>query len=271
MKSGVKHRSSLPGRVLALLLVGCSLLPWTTRAAYISEIDRASVAGQAIELSQVDPLHDYSLLILDANPYSPSAFGRVLDVVSLPAGVGLGGVALITDAPWQDEPTRSRPLEDLSVRSGATSLNLLFDRLLVVVEGRSNLQLLQNPVSDPIARATYQATTTTDWLVLGQSGLDALYARSGHDLDAINDALGIDLPARLIDKAAGRVVARTNAPGLPMDKDVFFSGDPNASQQFEVGDELLYTATLGLNNLPLQTQVPEPAGSVTLGLVAWMT
>lgn len=240
-----------------------------SKAAYISEIDLGGVdapAGQGIELSGVGANDDISLLIIDANANSTTAFGQVLDVIYLPAGSALGGVAMVTDSTWPGDSNRSLVLDGLASASGSDTLNLLFSRLLVVMQGTSTTKRFDRPLTDSAAALRYDANAVTDWLVLGDDRLLSGYQTKGHDVAQINNTLGIDLLTRLVDKDLGRVVARTNEPGQAIDMDRFFQGDPDETTQlFSSGPHLAYAYTPGQANLPLITTAPEPASLLILG------
>lgn len=247
----------------------CLTLMGPAQAAFISEIDLGSPtspAGQGVELSQVDPASDYTLLIMNADATSPFAFGMVLDVIHLPAGSGLAGVVMVTDAPWPDNTASTIPIA--STDASGSSLSLSQTRLLVVMEGDSLVKRFDNPTgTDAAAIARYDAAAVTDWLVLGHGDLASNYQNAGHDIDNINSKLGIDLLGRLIDKDDVSVIGRTNAPDQPMDMDVFFAGTPDAARQFDVAGGYRYTYTPGMSNLPL-TQLPEPGSLATLAIAA---
>ena len=268
MPTGSNHLPTLRLRSALALLVCVSLI-WTSHAAYISEIDLGgphSPAGQGIELSQVDPASDYTLLIMTADATSTAAFGLVLDTIYLPAGSGRGGVAMVTDQPWPGDGTATIPLA--STGASNSSLPLNHSRLLVLMQGQSAVRQLDNPASeDPAAAARYDALAVADWLVLGHGDLASDYQNTGHDIAVINTRLGIDLLSRIVDKDGGSVIGRTNAPAQVLEMDTFFVGTPDTARQFEVAGEFLYTYTPGAANLPL-TQLPEPGSFAALAILA---
>jgi hypothetical protein len=227
-------------------------------AAYVSEIDFASPAGRGIELSNVDPASDYTLLFMSASP-SSSLFGLVLDTLKVPAGTGRAGVAMVTDSSWPGQSTLTAPLADVPLVSADPTLPLAGDVLLVVLAGRSDVVRFNNPVTDPLAASRYDRAAVTDWLVLNTVDQSGAYA-SALDVATVNAALGIDLLSRRVDANAGRVLGRTSAPGQLIDMDTFYAGDPDpTSMQFEIpGSTLVYTYTPGMSNLPLIERVPEP-------------
>lgn len=227
-------------------------------AAYISEIDLGGPAGRGIEFSAVSPSLDYTLLIIDANPYSTSAFGTVLDVIHLPAGSGRAGVAMVTELAWPDNTALTQTLASLAPASGSSLLNFDFARLLVVMQGFSSVKRFDRPLVDAAAQSRYASSTPTDYLVLADGNPQPLYLSRGHDISQINAGLGIDLLGRLVDKNAGQVIARTGLPGQPVEMDVFFAGNPDAARQFEVATDYVYTYTPSMNNLPLTALAPEP-------------
>lgn len=244
----------------------------SVQAAYVSEIDLGGPAGQGIELSQVKPASDYTMLFINASPTSTFLFGMVMDVLHLPAGTGRAGVAMVTDSAWPSAPSLTTPRSSLALESGDATLPLFDHLLLVVMEGRSDVNRFMNPLSDAAANTAYDETAVTDWLVLSKGDQSASY-ESKSDLDDINAELGIDLLARLVETDAGRVIARSNEPGQDIDMDTFYSGDPDpTSRQFGIGNEWVYTYTPGMNNLPLAAHLPEPNTLaifvLSLGLVA---
>ncbi|MEM6506162.1 MAG: PEP-CTERM sorting domain-containing protein [Planctomycetota bacterium] len=253
-----------------LVLVGVLLVALPHRAAYISEIDLGgteSPAGQGIEFSQVDPATDYTLLILDANPFSASAFGKVLDVIHLPAGIGLAGVAMVTDLPWPDNTASTTTLGSLSPQSGSGTLLFNFSKLLILMNGESSVMADDRPLgSDAAAQARYDKAAVLDWLVLSDADPAPLYQSRGHDIGDINTTLGIDLLARIVDTDAGRVVGRTNLPGQQLDMQVFFQGDPDTTRQFAIDEQKVYTYTPSQANLPVTVQVPEPTSLLLMAL-----
>lgn len=258
----------MAGCVKAALACFCFFCVWTpglARAAYISEIDLGGPAGQGVELSQLDPASDYSVLFMSASPTSSSLFGMVLDVLHVPAGTGRAGVAMVTDVDWPGDSALTTPLDAMPLSSGDDALPLMDHLLLVVMQGRTGLERLNNPMSDSEAKARYDATPVSDWLVLSRGDQDGVY-EANHDIANINAKLGIDLLARLIDTEDGRVLGRTHAPDQTIDMDTFFVGNPDpVSNQFDVDESLIYTYTPGLSRLPL-AQTPEPGTLVMLGV-----
>lgn len=253
---GVIHKfaSQSVGFLCRPLLVCFICLPaLPTGAGYISEIDLAGPAGGAVEVSQMLPASDYTLLMVDANPFSPASFGVVMGVVHLPAGTGQGGLSMVSDTAWPGQPTLTQPLATLESQSANGTLDLRFARLLVLMQGRFEIDLSDRLVNDPEPATPYDPLAVTDWLVVGNgSGQAAQYQNSGHDLPGINSALGIDLLSRLVDRSAGRVIGRTHPVGQAIDLETFYVGDPDATfQQFSVGAQENYTFTPGLENLPL--------------------
>lgn len=240
----------------------------SARAAFISEIDLGGPAGNAVELSDIDPGRDYSLLVIDANPYSVSNFGLVLGVVHLPAGSTPRSVAMLSESAWPGQPGRTTPLDSLSSPPTPGGFNMQYARLLVVMDGLTDAVYLDRPLAAAHDRSRYDASAVTDWVVFGSGDLSLRYQSNGHDIDAINTTLGIDLLERIADRDAGRVIGRANRPGQVMEMDRFFVGDPDARNQFNAGDGFFYNYTPGESNLTLSTiPIPEPA---TLGLFAFV-
>lgn len=262
-----EHQSGRGLANLCLWLSGCLLLAFTSlsaRAAYISEIDLDGPAGQGIELSNVDPATDTTLVFINASPTSTFLFGLVIDVLHIPAGTGRAGVAMVTDNIWASDPSLTTSLASLPLESGDPSLPMIDHLLLVVMQGRSDVMQFDRPLSDAAADARYDESTVTDWLVLS-TGDQATNYEENHNVASINTALGIDLLSRLVDKHAGRIIGRTNEPDQPIEMDTFFMGDPDPiSQQFEVAGDRVYTYTPGMSSLPLH--LPEPNSLITLGL-----
>ena len=263
MLTGIHHAAC---RALArsyFTLLCALLVTGHTRAAYISEIDLGtSVAGQGIEFSQFGSATEHTLLIMEAGPTS-NDFGRVYEVIHLPASIGLADVAMVTDSPWPDNTAHTTTLDSLDKAvSTTTTLPLNNSRLLVLMEGRSTLGFFTNPVSDSAATATYNQTTVTDWLVLTNGDQKAQYQAS-QDITAINTALSINLLNRIVDKDAGQVIARAILPDAhpedPIDLDTLYAGTPDAtSRQFDLPDDgYVYTYTPSMTNLPL-SHMPEP-------------
>lgn len=235
---------------------------------FISEIELGGPAGNAVELSQLDPSKDHSLLILDANPFTPSNFGTVLGVVHLAAGSTPHSVAMLSESAWPGEPGRTIPLSSLSSPATPAQLNLQFARLLVVMEGQTDVAYLDRPLAAAQDAARYDASAVSDWVVFGSGDLASQYQSNGHDIDAINATLGIDLLSRIADRDDGRVIGRANLPRQPIDMDSLFVGDPDAYNQFKPTHAFRYTYTPGESNLalaPVMVRIPEPT---TLGLFA---
>lgn len=248
----------------------CMWAPGLARAAYISEIDLGGPAGQGVELSQVDPASDYSVLFINASPTSSFLFGMVLDVLHVPAGTGRAGVAMVTDVDWPGDSPLTTPLGAMPLSSGDDALPLIDHLLLVVMERRTALERLNNPMSDTAAKARYDATPVSDWLVLSPGDQSGTY-QANQDIANINAKLGIDLLARLIDTDDGRVIGRTHAPNQTIDMDTFFVGNPDpVSNQFDVDESLAYTYTPGVSGLPL-AQTPEPGTLMMLGYIVGLT
>lgn len=234
-------------------------------AAFISELDQGGPAGRGIELTGLDPDAGATLLFIDANPYLPQAFGKVLDTLHLPGSVGVGGVAMATESDWPGRDAAFVTLDAVAPASGDDELNLFQSRLIVVMQGQSDVRRLDEPLKSAQAAGRYDPAAVTDWLVLGDGDLSGLYASRGHDIDHINQTLGIALLDRLVDKDAGRVVGRTFPPGEEIDMDRFFVGAPGDDGRFAVDAQHDYFYTPGYGNLPLLEAVPEPS---TLGLLA---
>lgn len=247
--------------VLAALSGGLGL---PAGAAYISEIDRGGPGGRGIELMGLDPDAGATLLFIDANPYLPQAFGKVLDTLYVPGSVGVGGVAMVTESAWPGRDAAFVTLDQAAPASGDDELNLFQNRLLVVMNGQSRVQRLDQPLASDPAAARYDPTAVTDWLVLGGGGLAGLYRSRGHDIDLINQALGVSLLDRLVDKDAGRVVGRTHAPGQEVDMDTFFVGAPGDDGRFAVDVQHDYVYTPGFGNWPLLAAAPEPSALALL-------
>lgn len=260
------------GRAAVLVCALCVAV--SSHAAYISEIDLggpAAPAGQGIELSQFGSAADHTLLIIDANPTSPSAFGLVLDVIHLPASIGLADVAMVTEQNWPDSTAQTTTLASLNPASGDATFEFNNTRLLVVMQGLSPVKRIDNPLKDAASATRYTAAAVSDWLVLGSGDIATDYQSNGHDIVDINATFGIDLLSRTVDKDLGRIVGRTYLPGDPLDMDSFFVGDPDeTSRQFDVTGGYRYTYTPSASNLPL-SQVPEPSSLaalvVAMGLV----
>ncbi len=245
----------------------CLLLAGPARAAFISEIDLSSPAGRAIEFSDLDPATDYTLLIIDANAFSPANFGRVRGVVTLPAGIGVTEVVMVSDSVWPGDPGRTTPMSALSPPPDPGTLALDFSRLLVLLEGTHGIARSTDLLPDGGEPPLYDADDVSDWLVLGDGAVGPMYQDNGHDIDQINTTLGIDLLSRLVDKNAGPVIGRTKHPGEAIDLDVFFSGEPDAFGKFPVGPNFNYRYTPGLRNTPIESVgVPEPGAALVLGL-----
>lgn len=254
-------------------LLPCAvLLGLPVSAAYISEIDLGgptSPAGQGIELSQFDSAH--TLLIMEAGATS-SMFGLVLDVIHLPASIGRADVAMITDVAWPDNTAVTTPLASLSPAPINATLPLSNTRLLIVMQGQSDVRWLDNPLStDAAAAARYDKNAVTDWLVLTQ-GESAATFQTNQDVATIDATLGIDLLSRLVDKGAGRVIGRTvmqdAAPGTGVDMDTFYVGTPDdTTRQFDVPGGYHYTYTPSMANLPL-SNLPEPNTLAIFALAA---
>lgn len=268
MKSGKKQPLQI-GSCTALAVLACLvLLADTTQAAYISEIDLGGPAGQGIELSQFDSAASHTLLIIDANPTS---FGRVFDVIHLPASIGLAGVAMVTETPWPDTTAHTTTLASLNPALGDDKFAFNGTRLLVVMQGQSEVEFLDNPLSDAQSATNYVQSDVVDWLVLTDGDPATLY-QARADIADINAAFGIDLLSRVVSKSDGRVIGRTNVLENPLDMDVFFVGDPDpdTGQQFDVPGGYRYTYTPSMSNLPL-SQAPEPSSlallALTLGVV----
>lgn len=251
---------------LAIAWIGLFIAASQARSAYVSEIDFGGPGRQGIELSQVDPTQDYTLLFMSASPTSSFLFGMVLDVLHVPAGAGRAGVAMVTDGVWSSDPALTTPLDTLPLASGNVALPLIDHLLLVVMQGRSNLERFNNPLSQGLAKARYDTTLMTDWLVLSRGDQVSAYGKA-HDVDRINAELGIDLFARLVDKGAGRIIGRTHQSGQAIDMDTFYVGQPDpVSKQFDVDESLAYTYTPGFAGLPLVRHSPEPSTLVMLSL-----
>ncbi|XAM00867.1 PEP-CTERM sorting domain-containing protein [Phycisphaeraceae bacterium D3-23] len=252
---------------LPALLLAASACAAPGHAAYISEVFQSGPAGQGIELSGIDPAQGATLAILDGSRFSTSGFGRVLELIHLPADPGGPPVVLITDMAWPDASVQPIPLADVPHASSQTTLALggsLLDRLLVVFDGETDLLLDDNPVNTSDAQMRYDASTVTDWLAIGPGDLSSGYGSSPHNIAGINSALGIDLLARTADRQAGQVIARANTPGQALDLDVLYVGDPDVTGHFDAGGSLVYRTTPGHANLPLLHPAPEPGSAAVL-------
>ncbi|MFI4861206.1 MAG: hypothetical protein ACIAXF_11045 [Phycisphaerales bacterium JB063] len=259
-----------PALLLAATLGGAG----QAHAAYISEIYQSGPAGQAIEISSVDPAQGVTLAILNGSRYDPHGFGMVLEVIHIPVNTSTLGdprVVLITDLPWPDASVQATPLTEIDNASSHDALPLgtsIFDRLLLVFDGHADLRLGENPVNDSLPAARYDADALTDWLAIGPSNLAASYLGSTLDIDAVNATLGIDLLSRIVDRQTGQVIARAQLPGVPLDMDVFYAGNPDANSRFDVAGGLSYRTTPGTANLPLFVNpAPEP-GSLSVLLAS---
>ena len=243
-----------------------TLLAGTVRAAYISELDLGGPAGKGIELSNVDPDTDYTVLFMSASPTSTFLFGLVLDVLHVPAAAGRAGVAMVTDTPWPGQPTLTVPLNSLGLASGDESLPLNNDLLLVVMSGPTDLARFNNPVTDSVAGLRYDEAAVTDWLVLSSQDNSATY-ESNFDVSAVNAELGIDLLRRLVVTTDAEVIGRANLPNESIDMDTFYAGEPDeVSRQFDVDGQYVYTYTPGMSNLPLAAHLPEPGSLLVLAV-----
>ena len=218
-------------------------------AAFISEIDLDSPAGRAVEVSQMQPGSDYTLVVMEANPFSTALFGTVLGVVPLADGLGSGGVAMVSDSAWPGGAVPTVPLASLSPASATATLNLSYKRLLVLLRGQVGVNLLDRPVTQASA---YDSAAVEDWLVMGDGLTGQAYVSGGHDIGQINTALGIDLLARVVDTNAGSVIGRSWLAGEDYDLSLCHVGEPNEANQFDAAlDGYLYTYTPGVSNLPL--------------------
>lgn len=250
-----------------VVLACAMLLAGSARAAFISEIDFGGPAGQGIELSGVFPDKDYTIVFMSASPTSNSLFGMVIDTLYVPAGTGRAGVALLTDTPWPNQPLLAASLASVPLQSGHSQLPLINDLLMVVMDGQTDLQRFNNPVTDPVAAARYDETLVTDWLVLSAGDQSSTY-QNNFDISAVNANLGIDLLSRLFDRGGGSVLARARYPGEVIDMDTFVAGDPDpVSARFDVDNgAYTYKYTPGLDNLPLAVHLPEPGSLMVLGI-----
>lgn len=240
-------------------------------AAIISELFLDGPAGQALELTGIDDAQGATLAILDGSRHDSAGFAKVLDVVHLQPGQGWSPVVLLTDNAWPESSVPATPVAGLSPASGATTLNFglsFHDRILVVFDGISPIQVNDQPRTDPLASARFNTSGATDWLVFGGAGLAQAYDAKYDDaaLADINAALGIDLLARTADRSAGTVFARTHTQGQPTDLGTTYVGTPDANGRFDVGGGLAYRTTPGLANVPLVDTVPEPGTLAALAL-----
>ena len=243
----------------------------TAKAATISEVFLSGPAGQALELTGVDDAQGATLAIHNGSRIDPNGFGQVLDIVHLPQGGGWNPVVLITDSAWPGGTVPTTLTDDVNLDPLRTTLNFGgtgFDRLFVVFDGATTLQLGDNPTRGGVAADRYDATAVTDWLALGPTGLAGAYDAQYTDLELaeLNTALGIDLLTRTAERSAGSVFARTNAPGQPLDPDTTFVGNPDANGRFLVGPGLAYRTTPGVANVPLIEVLPEPGSATALVL-----
>ena len=248
----------------------------TAKAATISELFLTGPAGQALELTGVDDAQGATLAILNGSRIDPNGFGQVLDIVHLPQGGGWSPVVLITDSAWPGGTVPTTLTDDVNLDPLRTTLNFGgadFDRLLVVFNGDTALQLGDNPTRGGVAADRYDAAAVTDWLAFGPTGIADAYDAQYTDLELteLNTALGIDLLARTADRSNGSVFARTNAPGQPLDPDVTFVGSPDGNGRFTAGPGLAYRTTPGVANVPLVEVLPEPgsATALVLGGLFW--
>ncbi|MEM9415580.1 MAG: PEP-CTERM sorting domain-containing protein [Planctomycetota bacterium] len=265
------HQQAIP-RITHLLLAA-ALCAGPAHAAYISEVFQSGPAGQAIELTGVDPAQGATLAILNGSRYDTNGFGQVLELIHLPASTATPPVVMISDQPWPDASIQTTPLASSTHASALTTLALggsLFDRLLIVFEGGTDLLLGDNPARDTNTQARYNTDAVTDWLAIGPGNLATGYATSSHNIAGINSALGIDLLARTADRQAGQVIARAHAPGDSLDLDVFYVGDPDDTGRFDAGEGMTYRTTPGTANLPLIHPAPEPGSAVLVLLGAAM-
>jgi len=250
-------------RVVLSAVLLCGLGSTTSSgAAYISELFQSGPAGQAVEITGIGST-GATLAIIDAGRFNPSGFGRVLEVLHLEAGM-TGPVALISDQAWPNNQVDAIPFATLGPASSNPTLNLGFDRLLVVFDGQVGVQLNDNPLTTQTAADRFETQAVGDWLAIGAGDLGAAYqANAGFNLATINQTLGIDLLARIADRDGGSVIARTNAPGQPLDLGTAFVGEPDGNGRFDVGGGFAYRTTPGVANLPL-IPVPEPSAGLLL-------
>ena len=248
MKRVERHRVACCCRLIGLAIAG-SLYAGSARGAFISEIDLASPAGRAIEVSQMDDPAGYTLVIMDGNPFSTAPFGTVLGVVPLSAGLGEDGLVMVSDQDWPGGAVTTVPLASLSPASATGTLNLYFNRLLVLLRGQVDVNLLDRPVTQ---NSAYDSSAVEDWLVLGSGLSSEMYVNSGHNLAQINASLGIDLLSRVVDTGEGSVIGRSWLLGEPMNLETFHIGIPDPAKQFEASvASHLYTYTPGQDNLAL--------------------
>jgi len=160
------ERYSRPASLALILVAASSVFTDTALSAYISEIDQSGPAGRGIELSDINSTSAYTLVFMDANPYTSLSFGTVVDVMHLSAGAGLGGVAMVTEKAWPADPALTVALSSatVSLASGASTLNLSLNRLLVVMPGNIDIRRFDNPMSDSAALTRYKAGAVADWL-----------------------------------------------------------------------------------------------------------
>ncbi len=248
--------------MLVLLLVGAVD---SARAAYISEIDLGGPAGRAVELSELEAGKSYSLLVLDANANYQPAFGRVMGVVVLPAGISTGGVVMVSEQPWPDETGQTVLLSSLPAPTTSSSLNLSFSRLLLLHEGLTDLEVADNVLSPTAVSAGFDASAVEDWVLMGSGPIGAQYLANGYNMASINATLGIDLLSQVADTAAGRVIGRASLAGEAIDPGLLHVGTPNVYKQFLINEDYRYTYTPGAYHAPLlpNRMIPEPG-------VAWM-
>lgn len=278
-----RPRRPIPSALaLAVGAVSAACTPGAAHAAHLSELFILDQPGplptvQGIELTGVDNAQGTTLALLNGSRFDTNGFGQVLDVIHLPAGGGWAPVVLIADQPWPDAGVPTTPLTDLDPAAGNATFDLGhagLDRLLVVFDGATQLQVGDNPLNNADAAGRYDASAVTDWLAIGPSSPTDLatgYASSGLDIDGptgVNATLGIDLLARTADRSAGEVIARTHAPGQLLDLDLAWIGDLDGDGRFPVGPDLVYRSTPGVANVPL-IAIPEPgSASVLLGAYA---
>ncbi|MFN3165936.1 MAG: hypothetical protein ACE37H_02615 [Phycisphaeraceae bacterium] len=232
-------------------------------AAFISEIDLDSPAGDAVEVSAIGPGEDYTLVVMDASPFRFSSFGRVMSVAPLSAGVGTNGVALVSDTAWPGGQVPAIPLASLSPTPPTATLNLNFARLVVLMQGIVDLDVFQRPFDQP---AGYDPLAVVDWVVMGEGLSASTYANSGYDLSLIGATLGVDVTQRVADTDQASVIGRGAVQGQAIDLSVLHVGEPDTNNQFDAATPAhRYVYTPGYANLALIPDGPDPMPGDTDG------
>jgi len=239
------------------------LLALPAQSAYISEIDLDGPAGQAIEVSAMDPADDYTLVVMDASPYRFENFGKVLSVAPLSAGMGADGVAMVSDVAWLGGDVMTHPMATLSPSPPTNALSLYFSRLVVLMRGSAGLDLFQRPFDQPQG---YDASAVVDWVLLGEGMNASQYTTNGYDTQLINSTLGVDLFQRMVDTDGVRVIGRGALPGEAIDLTLLHAGDPDGDNRFDSAiPSYRYSYTPGALNSELQPIAVDPVPGDTDG------